>query len=80
MTGHHELAAILLSSHCPRALQRDIAAPTWGWSEPGDKISVTLDHRHIGSPSHWITVTLDREEYRESSKIAGPDGEWMTNG
>lgn len=32
-------------------LQRDIAAPIWGWAKPGDKISVQVDGQPAGQPA-----------------------------
>ncbi|MSU79096.1 MAG: 9-O-acetylesterase [Gemmataceae bacterium] len=32
-------------------LQRDMAAPIWGWSEPGDKIAVSVDGKPSGQPA-----------------------------
>lgn len=31
-------------------LQREIAAPIWGWSTPGDKITVSWDGKDVGTP------------------------------
>ena len=31
-------------------LQRDIAAPIWGWASPGDRISVQIDGQPAGQP------------------------------
>lgn len=31
-------------------LQREIAAPIWGWSTPGDKIAVSWDGKQVGEP------------------------------
>jgi len=42
-------------------LQRDIAAPVWGWSEPGDTVTVSVDDKPAGLPAvagkdgKWIT-------------------------
>jgi sialate O-acetylesterase len=42
-------------------LQRDIAAPIWGWSEPGDTITVTVDDKSPGATAtagkdgRWLT-------------------------
>ncbi len=42
-------------------LQRDIAAPVWGWSTPGDVITVTLDGKETGkratagNDGRWMT-------------------------
>ncbi len=33
-------------------LQRDIAAPVWGWSKPGDKVSIEVD----GKPAGQVAV------------------------
>lgn len=32
-------------------LQRDIAAPIWGWAKPGDKIAVQVDGQPAGQPA-----------------------------
>src|SRR5436190_22270969 len=32
-------------------LQRDIAAPIWGWSNPGDRISIKVDGEPAGQPA-----------------------------
>jgi len=45
-------------------LQRDIAAPIWGWSQPGDKITVTVQN-----PKGTSTT---------ATAVAGADGKWMT--
>ena len=45
-------------------LQRDIAAPIWGWSLPGDKITVTVQN----PKGTGATATV----------VAGTDGKWMT--
>lgn len=46
-------------------LQRDIAAPIWGWSTPGDRITVTLDG--------------EKSDGRQIGPVgvAGADGKWM---
>lgn len=47
-------------------LQREIAVPIWGWSTPGDKVTVTLD---------W-----EKSDGRRVADVAvaGDDGKWMT--
>ena len=47
-------------------LQREIAAPIWGWSTPGDRITITLDWEK--SDGRTIGPVA----------IAGSDGKWMT--
>ena len=39
-------------------LQRDIAAPIWGWAKPGEKISVAIDGKPVaqavaGADGRW---------------------------
>jgi sialate O-acetylesterase len=53
----------LFSSHM--VLQRDVAAPVWGWSTPGDAIAVTV--------ADGQGATLAR-----GKAVAGADGKWMT--
>ncbi len=41
-------------------LQRDIKAPIWGWSTPGDSISISFDDQSVGSATagddgKWLT-------------------------
>lgn len=41
-------------------LQRDIAAPIWGWAKPGDKISISVDGKPAaqaiaGADGRWMT-------------------------
>ena len=42
-------------------LQRDVKAPIWGWSSPGDRIMVTVDGKQTGQPAvagkdgKWMT-------------------------
>ena len=31
------------------ALQRDVAIPVWGWADPGEKVTVTLDRQSQGA-------------------------------
>ena len=45
-------------------LQRDVAAPIWGWSQPGDKITVTVQN----PKGTGATATA----------VAGADGKWLT--
>ncbi len=46
-------------------LQRDIKAPMWGWSVPGDAITVSID--------------VEKSDGRQiGTAIAGADGKWMT--
>ena len=45
-------------------LQRDVAAPIWGWSRPGDQITVTIQHSK--GPGETATA------------VAGADGKWVT--
>jgi sialate O-acetylesterase len=46
-------------------LQRDVAAPIWGWSSPGDAIAVTVENRQ--------GVAL-----ASGAAVAGADGKWVT--
>jgi sialate O-acetylesterase len=46
-------------------LQRELAAPIWGWSTPGDAITVTFDGKPVGKPVGTTATT-------------GPDGRWST--
>lgn len=46
-------------------LQREIAAPVWGWSAPGDEVRITVDGKPFG------TATTDGDDGRWSTKI-GP--------
>ena len=45
--------ATVLSDHA--VLQRDVAAPVWGFGEPGQQVRVALDGREVGS------ATVDAE-------------------
>ena len=45
-------------------LQRDVAAPIWGWSQPGDKITVTVQNPKGTSAT--------------ATAVAGADGKWLT--
>ena len=49
-------------------LQRDIADPIWGWSVPGDTITVTVQDAKGGSPGTGANATA----------VAGADGKWLT--
>ena len=41
-------------------LQREIAAPIWGWTKPGAAVTVTFDGRPIGMPATaTVTDTID---------------------
>lgn len=46
-------------------LQRDVAAPIWGWSTPGDAITVTVEGPQGTSRG-------------SAHAVAGADGKWMT--
>ncbi|MEI8316264.1 MAG: sialate O-acetylesterase, partial [Verrucomicrobiota bacterium] len=45
-------------------LQRDIAAPIWGWTTPGDTITVTVQNPKAATTS--------------ATAVAGTDGKWQT--
>ena len=45
-------------------LQRDTADPIWGWSQPGDKITITVQNPKGTGTS--------------ASAVAGADGKWLT--
>ena len=45
-------------------LQRDIAAPIWGWTKPGETITVTVRNPSGTTPS--------------ATAVAGADGKWQT--
>ncbi len=53
----------LFTSHM--VLQRDVAAPIWGWGAPGESISVVVADEKGGNRA---TATA----------VAGADGKWMT--
>ncbi|MCE9562043.1 MAG: 9-O-acetylesterase [Planctomycetes bacterium] len=53
----------LFSDGC--IIQRDIAAPVWGWSKPGDRVSVSVDGKASGE------VAVAAADGRWSTKI-GP--------
>src|SRR5215470_9893172 len=42
-------------------LQRDVSAPIWGWSTPGDAIVIEVDGKRAGKDAHadkegkWLT-------------------------
>jgi sialate O-acetylesterase len=46
-------------------LQRDVAAPIWGWTEPGKEVTVA------------VALADSKEPPKESKATAGADGKWL---
>jgi len=61
----------LFSDHM--VLQRDVAAPVWGWSTPGDRVTVLVDAGFVDT-----AVGDGKSAVKTVTATAGADGRWMT--
>ena len=76
----------ILGSHM--VLQRDMPAPIWGWADPGEEVTVSVEHSSLycqvataadadGKRGEEVTVSVEHSSlYFQVATVADADGKW----